>query len=334
MKYFFFSCLIGLIILGSSPSKLDSVQAQDGLLESLVSLGYRQPDHFVKEVDSAQVQMGYELITKGKTRQLNGKKGKFISKYFSCLSCHNTVQEDPDPSVSDPEARLSYAIENNLPFLQATTFKGIVSRESWYNDDYEKKYGDLVKPARHDLREAIQLCATQCAQGRLLEDWEMKAILHYFHSIDYKISEVLNEDEIQQMNFFASRGRQDEGISFLKSKYLSASPAHFGELPESAKEGYPYTGDPQRGAAIFELSCQHCHRPEGESAQAFFFSELTFNMLENSISGFDLFSFYPMIRKGTYAGPGHRPYMPHYPLERMSDQQVEDLRAFIEQKAD
>ncbi|RMF22347.1 MAG: cytochrome c, partial [Bacteroidetes bacterium] len=37
---------------------------------------------------------------------------------------------------------------------------------------------------------------------------------------------------------------------------------------------------------------------------------------------------------GTYAIPGHKPYMPHYPLERMSKQQVEDLRAYIEQQCE
>ena len=66
----------------------------------------------------------------------------FISKYYVCTTCHNLEIEDPDLRVSDPETRLTFAKENDLPFLQGSTFKGIVNRESWYNDDYVKKYGD------------------------------------------------------------------------------------------------------------------------------------------------------------------------------------------------
>jgi len=75
-----------------------------------------------------------------------------------------------------PEARLTYTAERGLPFLQGTTMYGAVSRETYYNGDYDKKYGELVKPARHDIRGAIQLCAVECAQGRALKDWELESI--------------------------------------------------------------------------------------------------------------------------------------------------------------
>lgn len=41
-------------------------------------------------------------------------------------------------------------------------------------------------------------------------------------------------------------------------------------------------------------------------------------------------SIYQIIRKGTYAEYGHKEYMPHYTLEKMSDQQIEHLREFLE----
>ena len=37
---------------------------------------------------------------------------------------------------------------------------GTVNKVSWYNGDYFKKYGALVKPANQSLKEAIHLCAT------------------------------------------------------------------------------------------------------------------------------------------------------------------------------
>ncbi|MFT7029262.1 MAG: penicillin-binding protein-related factor A (putative recombinase) [Marinoscillum sp.] len=41
-------------------------------------------------------------------------------------------------------------------------------------------------------------------------------------------------------------------------------------------------------------------------------------------------SIYQIIRKGTYAEYGHKEYMPHYTSEKMSDQQIEHLREFLE----
>ncbi len=44
-------------------------------------------------------------------------------------------------------------------------------------------------------------------------------------------------------------------------------------------------------------------------------------------------SIYHIIREGTYSEAGHKEYMPLYPLEKLSHQQVEDLRAYIEKEA-
>ena len=42
---------------------------------------------------------------------------------------------------------------------------------------------------------------------------------------------------------------------------------------------------------------------------------------------------YEVIRHGTYDVLGHQEYMPQYTLEKLSDQQIEDLRAYIEMGA-
>lgn len=85
------------------------------------------------------------------------------------------------------------------------------------------------------------------------------------------------------------------------------------------------------GKAIFELGCQHCHRPEGESDVVFESNKMTLNWLKRHMTDDDDDSIYEIIRKGTYASFGHKEYMPHYTLEKMSHQQVEDLRSYIEQ---
>jgi len=48
----------------------------------------------------------------------------------------------------------------------------------------------LVKPARNDLRKAIQLCAVECSQGRALEDWEMESVLAYLWTIGLKMNDL------------------------------------------------------------------------------------------------------------------------------------------------
>ncbi|MEM1119867.1 MAG: hypothetical protein AAGJ18_05425, partial [Bacteroidota bacterium] len=91
-------------------------------------------------IKGVSVENGKRLFFEGFSSRPNGKKTKKQSKHFVCTSCHNVVREDPDLSVTDPQARLVYAKENELPFLQGTTMYGAVNRTSFYNGDYYKKY--------------------------------------------------------------------------------------------------------------------------------------------------------------------------------------------------
>lgn len=81
-------------------------------------------------------------------------------------------------------------MKHQLPFLPASTFYDEYNKRHWYNGDYSKKYGSLVVPTRDTLINAIQLCAVQCSQGRPLENWELRSILHYYKSIEYKMNDL------------------------------------------------------------------------------------------------------------------------------------------------
>lgn len=296
--------------------------------EALFTLGEAKPTHHIVPTDE-MVAQGKELVTLGRTVLPNGQKSAYISKYYTCTSCHNITREDPDLTTVDPDARLAFAIKNRIPYLQASTFWGIVNRESWYNDDYVLKYGSLVEKARNSLQESVQLCATVCAQGRNLNEWEMDRILAYFWSLQLQLGDLsLTDEEWSQLQSNALSN--DHKRDILKSKYLQKSPATFGAVPENKQKGYPETGNPKLGKGIYELGCQHCHRPEGESEVIFDHTPLTYNWLKKHIPDNSQLSIYEIIRKGTYAEYGHQEYMPHYTIEKMSDQQVEHLRAFIE----
>lgn len=309
------------------------ITAETRVSQLLQDAGEEKPAHHI-EYDEEDVQRGYELIHEGRTTKPGGGRSKPISKFYSCRSCHNVAREDLNLTQINPDERLQYAIKHRLPYLQGSTFWGIVNRETWYNDDYVLKYGDLVRKAEHSLVESTQLCARVCAQGRTLEEWEVKSILAYYWSLEMKVKDLsVAPDKLREMNEKLASGDHEEVIKWVKSKYLTKSPATFTSVPKDKNKGYELEGRPELGKVIYEQGCQHCHRPYGESDLVLDDARYTFQWLMKNIGDNSPLSLYEIIRKGTYSELGHKEYMPHYTLEKMSDQQVEDLRAYIQSRA-
>ena len=88
--------------------------------------------------------------------------------------------------------KLTRSIKTGQPYVQASTFYGIVNRKTFYNDDYQIKYKGvpLIEESHTDIRAAIQLCATQCAQGRELADWEVESVLSLFWELQLTIDDL------------------------------------------------------------------------------------------------------------------------------------------------
>jgi mono/diheme cytochrome c family protein len=325
------ACLFPMLSWISSDNVLRVVEPDTPLMQVNISLGLAVPSHYVNHTDPEKVRIGKQLIHDGRADTPDGKS-TYISKFYACTSCHNTVREEDDLSKVDSELRLDYAIEHQLPYLQASTFWGIVNRVEWYNGDYVKKYGDLVVAANKSLEESIQLCAQECSQGRELEAWEMESILHYLASIELKVGDLgLSVEELDQLND-ASVSVQIK-LNLIDSYYLARSPATFAEPPHDKKAGFGMKGNVERGKAIYELGCQHCHKEDGVSDLVLDDAKKTFKWLRKNISADSKYSIYEIIRHGTYAEYGHREYMPLYTQEKMSDQQVEDLRSYIQEMA-
>ena len=316
------------------PIGIDENQTINSLLLELGDEGLPHPiDHSIEGVSSKR---GEQIIKYGFTVNYKGNKVKKQSKHFVCTSCHNVVKEDPDLSVSDPEERLRYAIENDLPFLQGTSLYGAVNRTSFYNDDYYKKYGDLVYDARNDIRNAIQLCATECAQGRELDDWEIESILTYLYDIDLKVKDLsinaIERDFIETA--LNDDGDKQEAIDLIKSKYLAGSPATFVDPPLERKNLIFENPDLQSGKMIYEKSCLHCHENGKYSYLTLDNTDLTFKHLSKKANGFKRHSMYQVIRYGVPSYVMKKSYMPHYTAEKMSEDQLMNLRAYIDYMAD
>ena len=225
--------------------------------DALVQLGDEKPRHYIAKADPDSARMGKEMVFDGR---LADKSNKRISKYFYCTDCHNQVLESQYATDESPEAVLNYSKANDLPFLPASTFYGMYNKRHWYNGDYFKKYGDLVAPTRDTLENAIQLCAVQCSQGRELESWEIRAIMHYMKSIEYKIKDLhFAKDEVTQLEKSISVNNT-KAIELLKSKYNDANPATFGKNEKPVIEGYQ--PDSSNGKFIYDNGCLHCHAVE------------------------------------------------------------------------
>ncbi|MEM1319945.1 MAG: cytochrome c [Bacteroidota bacterium] len=334
--------LIALVLVGSGwaftlvEDKAAFVVNKDtAVWELLKQLGEPAPNHTVNtSIDGVSAERGEDLVRYGITVSPKGKKTRKQSKHFVCTSCHNIVKEDPDLRVADPQARLEYAAKNQLPYLQGTTLYGAVNRQHFYNGDYEKKYGDLVAPARQNLREAIQLCAVECSQGRRLNSWEMESVLAYLWTLQYKLGDLdMETSDYQTLEAATQGGDKTSAREKLKSFYLDFSPAHFVAPPENLREGYPLAGNPDNGELIYKLSCLHCHENKRYSYFHLDVTRQTFKYLVNNFDNYAHSSIYEASRYGTPPLYGKRAYMPQYTEEKMTNQQMEDLRAYIEQGA-
>lgn len=329
-KAFIIIALCGIAFIFPDWTVLDSSTwgEETPLSEVMVALGEPKPHHYRENTDPEMIKRGFELITKGKTIGPDGKKSRRISRFFQCTHCHNINREDPDLTQSNPEARLEYAVKNNLPFLQGTTFWGIVNRRSWYNDDYIKKYGDLVLPTNDTLINAIQLCCKECSQGRTAEEWEVESMLAYFYSIGMKLGDLsLSKSEFAQLQ--QDRLEPDQKIELLRNKYLTKSPATFMEPKYGGDRKYGEQGDAAKGKEIYEHSCLHCHNGGGVTTMTLSKDKLDMSFLSRHMDKNGEKSIYMISRRGTYAKTWYKPYMPLYTKERMSEKQLENLAAYI-----
>lgn len=338
--------ILAVLLIAASVLAFTSLSSDDyfavdkntSVEDLLVRLGEKpQPHQPMMNLQGVSIENGRRLVLEGFATEKDGSgKVEKQSAHFVCTSCHNIERDEPNLGVVDAQARLEYSAQRGLPMVQGTALYGAVNRSTFYNDDYVKKYGDLVEPARHDLRKAIQLCAVECAQGRKLKNWEVESILAYLWTIDLKLEDLnLTEEQLSDLTA-AANGNEEKASSaeFLKSKYLPGAPATFVKPPEDRKEGYAgIVGNPENGKLVYETSCLHCHEGQRYSYFNLDDSDYTYKYLEKHFPKYTNYSTYQVTRYGTSPLPGKRAYMPLYTQEKMTDQMAEDLRAYVEAEA-
>lgn len=329
-----FVIAIGVLLAGSVEHPTSGTPViQMTVLETLEALGedvsHLQPDVTIKGVSA---EAGERLVKQGFATKPKGGKTRQQSKHFVCTSCHNTVQEDPDLEVMDPQARLDYSELRGIPYLQGTSLYGAINRDSFYNGDYYKKYGDLVYPARDNIREAVKLCAVECAQGRKLAPWELESVIAYLWEIGLQMDDLnLAGEELERIQMTIDAGKTDkEVVDLVKSKYVKASPATFTLPPSDRQAGSGLVGNPDNGKLLYKNSCLHCHYQGRYSYLHLDDTKLSFRHLDRHMGKYTRHSLYQVVRWGVPVKSGKESYMPQYPQEKMTDQQLADLRSYIE----
>lgn len=327
--------LVTSISNGSSKGKIDQIDPNAYAVEKvLTQLGDPQLNHTITQVDLTKAKMGQDLIFKGFTVR-DGKKSKRISTYFVCTDCHNTTREFDDASSESASDRLKYAQENGLPFLPGSTFWGIYNRTSFYNDDYVQKYGDLVDDARNSLPNSVQLCAKYCSSGRYIDDWELEAIMHYFKKNELHLSDLTISDEDKYAIFEGNltSTQKEELIKAVKGSYRQAYSATFMKTMNKDDRLYGKGGNVENGKYIYEKACMFCHENKRVTYLHLDDGKLSGRFLWRNRKNYTDQSIYQIVRYGTYSKAGRKQYMPHYTKEKMSDEQLNDLVAYIKQIA-
>jgi mono/diheme cytochrome c family protein len=336
---FFLFSVFGLLSMKSGISNIYSNHRDKvGSLtveEARIALGGEPLKHTIEEADPKKALIGKNLIEKGQTKR-GLFKSKIISPYFVCTDCHNVGREFEVASDQSPNKRLDYAKQKNLPFLPGSTFWGIYNRTNFYNDDYIKKYGDKISVAKTSLTESIQVCAKYCSAGRNLKDWEVEAIMHYFKQNELKLTDLnltLEQlTDLMQINQL-SQDKKVDLLNVLDASYVKGYAAHFSETMPKDERKYGEGGNVADGKFIYENACLYCHKDGRVSNLKLDNDLLSGRMFVNHMEDYTDHSPYQIIRWGTYTMAGRNQYMPRYTKDKMSDQQLEDLMAYIRQIA-
>ena len=293
-----------------------------------------------KSIAESSAERGSEFVHKGYSSK-NGKKTTKLSKFYVCTTCHNVVKEFEDPSKISAADRLDYAIKTGIPYLQASSFYGIVNRNSFFNGDYRKQFekNPDISKASGDLREAIKFCNKNFAQSRDLEEWELESILSYFWTLQFKVLDLKlsTVDKEQIKKALQSENAMASAISFIQSKYALAMPATILKIPHFKAPDENAYKDSKRlkdGKAVFEQSCLHCHLNKKYSFFSLENELLTFKAMEKATRTENyIFSMYYLTREGLPPRMGHHSAMPLFTAEKLSPEQLESLYLYVSARA-
>ena len=291
---------------------------------------------------------GEQLFFTGQVQEPPGGDGPStrLSRYYTCVDCHNAEREDPVLSCQSPTARATYLAERNrgrtgkrppLKLATGTTMWGVVNRESFYNGSYgyyhwlevpDPVTGELRPMDPKSLYDATQTCTRYCSIGRWGEPWEIAALLTWFWELEVRLEDLDLPDAVADAVGRSLRNTADtenalKARAFVRRQILTAAGETFCAPPaDSGDDGSAeyadrllFVGDPSYGERLYAMACQGCHGKGKVSSSA-----------GADLVG-DLEYFHDMIAHGTEQD--ETAYMPKFTAERLDRQQIADIRAYL-----
>lgn len=333
------TCL-SLVFLGASIPQKNQFEITDKtkVWRIMSGLGKVNVNSLYKSIPH-DVLKGEQLVTKGVTVDFKGRTTPRTSPKLTCVACHSIEPEHPFYGTIDAKARLEHADSMGMPFLPGAPLYGLVNRVAFFMDDYQRKFvhkqAYALKDGHRNIRLAIQACNTIYAKGRPLQDWELESILDYLWTLELKMGDLGVPDSVlvlvkesMETNLANSRA-----VNLMRRYYPEVYPATLvPPLPiEEREEVSPVLNDYNSGKAIYRRSCLHCHANRRFANLKLDQSPNSFKLLKKHMDSGSRQDFYDAVRYQPDS-KANRSQPPHYTAERMSDQQIQDLRFYILQQ--
>lgn len=293
---------------------------EKSLHDELINLGLESSEWANTAYSDFELEQGRKLVEEGSL----GGLSKRISPFFVCTDCHSPNRDQANFSSSN--SNLDYAKKNNLKYLPAASFYGMINQSEFYSGDYIKKYGDLVLTARNNLDGAVQLCAQECSQGRELTTQEVTYIRAYLKSKELQLKDLFDSPKaLAEYSTWTKDKKQD----FIQQNFTSTRSNTF--VSTNLNDIAQYTGDSKTGEFIFSNTCLSCHKDERVSFYEIANNDVSKKNLLKKLNNKEN-ELLTILRYGTQPLPGQKAYMPLFTAERLNDQQIADLIAYLNEK--
>ena len=286
----------------------------------------------------SNAEIGKSLIFNGSAiNPYTGKLSPKLNNVYTCNACHNSEKEFSTLLDTSAIDRFNYAKEHNLPYLPANSFYGIVNRVYFFTGSYQTQYSTELdfKGAPTNLRKAINFCAQHIAHGRPLEKWETESILAYLWTLQLKIKDLnIPEDEMEKIEFaIKEKVSTARAVNLIENKYKDRYTTNF-VAPMTYRSLDSKTADSEirfnNGKKLYELSCMHCHEEKRFAPIALDYNKKTFQLMDKRLQQGHKSSIYKIVREGSVSKKG---CMPFYTQEKFSDEQLIDLRVYVQKMA-
>lgn len=283
---------------------------------------------------------GQQLVMRGSTRNFKGKKTAKTSAKLFCIACHTIEKEHPRVGTMNPQTRLEHGDSMGIPFLPGAPFYGLVNRVAFFTNDYQQVFAHkdriALQEGHRNIRLAIQACNKVYAKGRKLEAWEIESILAFLWTLELKMGDLQIPDKtvaIIEESIKTNIGNS-KAVNLMRRYYQEVYPASLvGPIPIGERNRIsPVLNSYGNGKRVYKQSCLHCHGGKRYANLNLDRSQKTFNFLKKHFDIPSKYSIYDAVRYSP-GSKANKTNPPHYTVQRMNNQQIQDLRFYITQKA-